>query len=49
MAEVTGGRFAVVIQTGGDGPTEAEGRALLERTLCRDIRPLIEIREDGVL
>ena len=51
MGEVTGARFAVVLDARDDRFSEADARALLEQTGCSDIRPLIEFEEEdtGIL
>jgi len=51
MREVTGHRFAVVL--GAEDPLFSENEAtdLLQRTGCRDVRPLVELEdeENGIL
>ena len=50
MREVTGHRFAVVLDAADRTYSEPKARALLEATGCRDIRPLLELEEaDGKL
>jgi len=50
MKEVTGDRFAIVLEAADKVYSEVDARALLEETGCRDIRPLIEFEEeDGAI
>ncbi|MHC4697782.1 MAG: DUF3341 domain-containing protein [Planctomycetota bacterium] len=50
MREVTGDRFAIVLEATDNVYSEADAKALLEATGCRDIRPLVELEEeDGVI
>ena len=46
MREVTGSRFAVVLDAKDDRFSEEEARALLKKTGCSDIRPVIEFEEE---
>ncbi len=47
MKEITGRRFAVVLEAADEEYTEEVARALLEETGCSDIRSLDEIKEEG--
>ena len=46
MKEITGDRFAIVLEATDDMYAEANARTLLEQTGCTDIRPLIEFEEE---
>jgi len=47
MKEVTGRRFAVVLEAADEKYSEEDARALLEETGCSDIRTLVEFEEEG--
>ena len=47
MHEITCDRFAIVLEYESEDDCEDEHRALLERTGCRDIRPLEQFEEEG--
>ena len=47
MREVTGHRFAIVLEAGDELYNDSDARRLLEETGCRDIRPLIEHEQEG--
>lgn len=50
MKEVTGHRFAVILEATDKQYSEESARALLEELGCGDIRPLVELEEeDGTL
>ena len=50
MKEVTSDRFAIVLEAADDAYSQADAKALLESTGCRDIRPLVELEEeDGAI
>ena len=50
MREVTADRFAIVLEAIDKRYSEADAKALLEATGCRDIRPLVELEEeDGAI
>lgn len=46
MREVTGDRFAIVLEATDKVYSETGAKALLEETGCRDIRPLVELEEE---
>ena len=46
MKEITADRFAIVLEAADTVYVEAEAKALLEATGCRDIRPLVELEEE---
>jgi hypothetical protein len=46
MKEVTADRFAVVLESVDPAYSDADAKALLESTGCRDIRPLTELEEE---
>lgn len=46
MAEITRDRFAVVLEAQDERFSEAQARAMLEKTGCKDIRPLYEPTEE---
>ena len=47
MPEVTGHRFAIVLEAADGVYSEAGARSLLEGSGCRDIRPLVEFQEQN--
>jgi membrane protein implicated in regulation of membrane protease activity len=49
MKEVTGHRFAVVLDGADQKYSPKSARTLLEETGCRDIRPLVDLNEDEPL
>jgi len=51
MAEVTGSRFAIVLEARDKAWSEPAARQLLESSGCRDIRPLVvrEEEDDGLI
>jgi hypothetical protein len=46
MREITGARFAIVLGAEDRMYSQADARALLEATGCRDIRPLVQFEEE---
>lgn len=46
MRHVTCDRFAIVLEGGDEKYSESAARTLLEKTGCRDIRPLVEAEEE---
>jgi hypothetical protein len=49
MKEITSHRFAIVLDAADERYSEEGARSLLASTGCRDIRPLVELEEDGEL
>jgi hypothetical protein len=47
MKEITSARFAIALEAADEKYSESDARALLEATGCRDIRPLVELEEEG--
>jgi hypothetical protein len=47
MKEVTGRRFAVVLEAADEVYSEEHATALLRETGCSDIRTLVEFEEEG--
>ena len=47
MKEVTGRRFAVVLEAADEAYSEEDATALLRETGCSDIRTLVEFEEEG--
>ena len=47
MKEVTGDRFAVVLEAADAKYSEEDARTLLQETGCTDIRSLVENEEEG--
>lgn len=46
MKEITGHRFAIVLESADSAYSAADAKALLEATGCRDVRPLVEFDEE---
>ncbi len=46
MAEITGNRYAVVLEAGDSLFSEEQARKLLEETGCKDIRPLFDADDE---